>query len=81
MSDNNNTKPPVIKQTPEMIVEKRIKYFSDDMMNNEEGLAFIRIRDEVAERNVARLDESLARDKGSLARGEKSSARGRETSN
>lgn len=86
MTDNNNAKPPAIKHIPEMPVEERIKYISDDMIYNEEELAFIRTRDEVVERAAiglnelsTRLEESLARDRESLARMDESLARGRES--
>ena len=79
MTDNNNAKPPVIKHIPEIPVEERIKYISDDMIYNEEELAFIRTRDEVIERSIAMMDESLARGRESLARGRESLARGRES--
>lgn len=79
MSDNNSTKLPVKKlNIPEMPVEERIKYISDDMIYNEEELAFIRTRDKVAERTAARLDESLARSREFSVKTEESLTRDRE---
>ena len=61
MSDNN-TKLPVKKlNIPKMPIKERIKYISDDMIYNEEELAFIKTRNEVAGRTSGRLDGFLAR--------------------
>ena len=87
MTDSINANPPVIKKhIPEMPAEERLKYISDEMIYNEEELAFIRTRNEVAERAAAgldelskRLDESSARMDESLARMDESLSRGSES--
>ena len=69
MANQNNANPPILKNhIPEMPVEERIKYISDEMIYNEEELAFIRTRDEVMDRAITDLDEFLARENESLAR-------------
>ena len=79
MANQNNANPPILKNhIPEMPVEERIKYISDEMIYNEEELAFIRTRDEVMDRAITMMDESLARGREFLARENESLARDRE---
>ena len=55
-------------EIPEVPVEERIKYLTEDMIYNEEELAFIRTRREVQKRSIERINESIARTDESIAR-------------
>lgn len=48
-------------EIPEVPVEERIKYLTEDMIYNEEELAFIRTRREVQKRSIERSNKSIAK--------------------
>ena len=52
---------PSVIEIPEVPVEERIKYLTEDMIYNEEELAFIRTRREVQKRSIERSNKSIAK--------------------
>lgn len=59
-------------EIPEVPVEERIKYLTEDMIYNEEELAFIRTRREVQKRSIERTNESIAKTDEILTKGKES---------
>ena len=70
---------PSVIEIPEVPVEERIKYLTEDMIYNEEELAFIRTRREVQKRSIERINESIARTNESIARTDEILTKGKES--